>query len=211
MNKENEIPPLPLIVINNTECIVCRKKFKSCRGLFKHKSIVRKYNEIPTGQEKIPSFLINKFKENIVYLIHRRLGKKNIGLQTISMDCPVAIFKEIFKNYIHYYTKRTGALKCVFRGSTGYEELSGIFNDPNWWVKYHQQNQKTFIQLNSQNQEENPLNKLRLKKTTKKNPKYSYGEFIVEWRQKKDIDAKKNVCNGGFVYIHFFLSRRLFV
>src|SRR3954465_2859345 len=160
MNKENEIPPLPLIVINNTECIVCRKKFKSCRGLFKHKSIVRQYNEIPTGQEKIPSFLINEFKENIVYLIHRRLGKKNMGLQTISMDCPVAIFKEIFKNYIHYYTKRTGALKCVFRESTGYEELSEIFNDPNWWVKYHQQNQKTFIQLNSQNQEENPLNKL---------------------------------------------------
>jgi len=139
------------------------------------------------------------------------LEKKNIGLQTISMDCPVAIFKEIFKNYIHYYTKRTGALKCVFRGSSGYEELSGIFNDPNWWVKYHQQNQKTFIQLNNQNQEENPLNKLRLKKTTKKNPKYCFGEFIVEWKQKKDIDAKKNVCNGGFVYIHFFVSRRLCV
>ncbi|PKY50957.1 hypothetical protein RhiirA4_467740 [Rhizophagus irregularis] len=108
MNKENEIPPsLPFIVINNTECI------------------------IPVGQEKIPGFLINKFKENIIYLIHRCLGKKNTGLQTVSIDCPVDLFKEIFKNYIHYYTKRTGALKCVFRGSTGYQELSSIFNDPN--------------------------------------------------------------------------------
>ncbi|CAG8712029.1 uncharacterized protein OCT59_018183 [Rhizophagus irregularis] len=205
MNKENEIPPLPFIIINNTECIICKKIFKSSRGLFQHKNIIRKYNKIPAGQEKIPSFLINKFKENIVYLIHRRLGKKNTGLQTVSMDCPVDLFKEIFKNYIHYYTKRTGALKCVFRGSTGYQELSSIFDDSNWGVKYYQQNQKTVVQLNDQNQEENPLNKLRLKKAIK-NPKYSYGELIVEWKQKKDIDAKQNVRNGGFVYIHFFVS-----
>ncbi|CAG8766715.1 225_t:CDS:1, partial [Rhizophagus irregularis] len=194
MNKEDEIPPLPFIIINNTECIVCKKSFKSSRGLFQHKNIIRKYNEIPARQEKIPSFLINKFKENIVYLIHRRLGKKNTGLQTVSMDCPVDLFKEIFKNYIHYYTKRTGALKCVFRGSTGYQELSNIFDDSNWGVKYYQQNQKTFVQLSSQNQEESPLSKLRLKKAIK-NPKYSYGELIVEWKQKKDIDAKKNVHN----------------
>ncbi|CAB5311043.1 unnamed protein product [Rhizophagus irregularis] len=95
MNNEDEIPPLPFIIINNTECIVCKKSFKSSRGLFQHKNIIRKYNEIPARQEKIPSFLINKFKENIVYLIHRRLGKKNTGLQTVSMDCPVDLFKEI--------------------------------------------------------------------------------------------------------------------
>ncbi|GES86599.1 hypothetical protein GLOIN_2v1809092 [Rhizophagus clarus] len=210
MNKERELPPLPFIIINNTECFVCKKNFKSIRGFFQHKSIIRKYNKIPEGQEKIPSFLINKFKETIVYLIHRRLGKKNTGLQTVSIDCPVDLFKKIFENYIHYYTKKTGALKCVFRGSTGYQELSSILNNPNWGVKYHQQNQKTFVQLSNQNQEENPPNKLRLKKATK-NPKYSYGEVIIKWKGKKDIDAKKNVCNGGFVYIHFFVSRGLFV
>ncbi|GES83549.1 hypothetical protein GLOIN_2v1783866 [Rhizophagus clarus] len=166
MNKERELPPLPFIIINNTECFVCKKNFKSIRGFFQHKSIIRKYNKIPEEQEKIPSFLINKFKETIVYLIHRRLGKKNTGLQTVSMDCPVDLFKKIFENYIHYYTKKTGALKCVFRGSTG-----------------------------DQNQEENSLNKLRLKKATK-NLKYSYGEVIIKWKGKKDIDAKKNVCNG---------------
>ncbi|GES88524.1 hypothetical protein GLOIN_2v1783866 [Rhizophagus clarus] len=157
MNKERELPPLPFIIINNTECFVCKKNFKSIRGFFQHKSIIRKYNKIPEGQEKIPSFLINKFKETIVYLIHRRLGKKN----------------------------------------TGYQKLSSILNNPNWGVKYHQQNQKTLVQLSDQNQEENPLNKLRLKKATK-NPKYSYGEVIIKWKGKKDIDAKKNVCNGGF-------------
>ncbi|GES96421.1 hypothetical protein GLOIN_2v1783866 [Rhizophagus clarus] len=181
MNKDNELPSLPIIIINNIECIVCKKKFKSSRGFFKHKSIIRKYNKIPAGQERIPSFLINKFKENIVYLIHRRLGKKNTGLQSVSMDCPVDLFKEIFKSYIHYYKKSTGVLKYIFRGSIGYQELSSIFNDSNWGVKYYQQNQKTFVQLSGQNQEENPLDKLRLKKATK-NPKYSYGELTVEWK-----------------------------
>src|SRR6266487_5033951 len=79
MNKENEIflpGPEPFIFINNTECIICKKHFKSSCGLFRHKSIVRKYSEIPVDQEKIPNFLINKFKENIVYLIHRHLNKK---------------------------------------------------------------------------------------------------------------------------------------
>ncbi|GES82307.1 hypothetical protein GLOIN_2v1809092 [Rhizophagus clarus] len=91
-----------------------------------------------------------------------------------------------------------------------YQELSSIFNDSNWGVKYYQQNQKTFVQLSGQNQEENPLDKLRLKKATK-NSKYSYGELTVEWKQKKDIDDKKNIRNGGFVYIHFFVSRELFI
>ncbi|GES80500.1 hypothetical protein GLOIN_2v1783866 [Rhizophagus clarus] len=80
-----------------------------------------------------------------------------------------------------------------------YQELSSILNNPNWGVKYHQQNQKTFVQLSDQNQEENTLNKLRLKKATK-NPKYSYGEVIIKWKGKKDIDAKKKCfVLGGMV------------
>ena len=83
MDKENEISPPSSP--NNTECTICKKHFKSNCGLSRHKSIVRKYNETPASQEKIPNFLINKFKENIVYLIHRRLSKnsKNTGLQTV--------------------------------------------------------------------------------------------------------------------------------
>ena len=129
---------------NNTECTICKKHFKSSRGLSQHKAIVRKYNETPAGQEKIPNFLINKFKENIVYLIHRRLCKnsKNTGLQTVFMACPVELFKVIFKNYIHYYTKRTGALKCVFRDFTGYQELAGVFNNSNWELNTTHKNNK---------------------------------------------------------------------
>ncbi|GBB84591.1 hypothetical protein RclHR1_11160007 [Rhizophagus clarus] len=203
----------PLVVIDNTKCRVCEKHFNSSRGLTRHMNMIRKYNEIPKGQEKIPEFLINKFKEDIVYLIHQRLGKnsRNTGLQSISMACPVSLYKVIFRSYIHYHTKKTGAFKCIFRGTTGYQELTSIFNNPNWGVKCHTQKQQTYVQLGPlcSKLQENPLLKLRkqLALNTRKNSrrsKYPYGEVIIEWKRKTDIDAKGNVCCGGFLYIHFF-------
>ena len=142
MNKENEISLSglePFIFINNTECIICKKHFKFSCSLFRHKSIVRKYSKIPVDQEKIPNFLINKFKENIVYLIHRRLNKKNNGLQTVFLACPVELFKNIFKNHIHFFTKKTGLLKFIFCGPTAYKKLADILNNSNWRVKHHPQ------------------------------------------------------------------------
>ena len=79
-------PPSPLPITNEFKCTVCKKQFKSKHGLSHHKSIVRKYNETPE-QEKIPDFLTDKFKEDIVYLIYQHLNKssKNVGLQEGSL------------------------------------------------------------------------------------------------------------------------------
>ena len=213
----NVTPPLtPLPTTNEFKCVVCEKQFTSSRSLSRHKNTIQKYNEI-FAEEKIPDFLVNKFKEDIIYLIHRRLNKnsKNVGLQTISITCPRSLFKAIFKDYIHYYIKRTGVLKCVFRGNNGYQDLANIFNNSNWGVKHHSQGQQTYIQLGSQLQEENPLIKLRqqkaaLTKIYSRKPRYPYGEVVIEWKQKKDTDAKGNVCQGGFIYVHFFVSKKLF-
>src|SRR6266498_2810335 len=78
--------PTPFLITNNLNCTVCKKQFKSKYDLSRHKSIVRKYNETPE-QEKIPDFLTDKFKEDIVYLIHQHLNKssKNVGLQEGSL------------------------------------------------------------------------------------------------------------------------------
>jgi hypothetical protein len=211
-------PPSPLPTTNEFKCTVCEKQFKSKRGLSRHKAIVRKYNET-SEQEKIPDFLTDKFKEDIVYLIHRHLNKssKNVGLQVVSMACPRSLFQEIFKNYIHYSIKRTGVLKCRFRGSTGYQELASILKNANWGVKCYLQGQQTYVQLSSHNQlqEENPLIKLRKQRAVLMNihprkPRYSYGEVTVEWKQKKDTNAEGNVCQGGFMIFHFFVSKKMF-
>ncbi|PKY58423.1 hypothetical protein RhiirA4_480328 [Rhizophagus irregularis] len=195
MNKENSTKALtnpslyPLVVIDNTKCRICEKHFNSSRGLTCHMNMIRKYNEIPKDKEKIPEFLINKFKEDIVYLIHQRLGKnsRNTGLQSISMACPVSLYKVIFRSYIHYHTKKTGAFKCIFRSTTGYQELmTSIFNNPNWGVKCHTQKQQTYVQLGPlcSKLQENPLLKLRkqLALNTRKNSrrsKYPYGEEFL--------------------------------
>ncbi|GBB86388.1 hypothetical protein RclHR1_12810004 [Rhizophagus clarus] len=114
-------PSSPLPITNKFKCMMCEKQFKLKRDLSHHKNIVRKYNET-TEQEKIPDFLTDKFKEDIVYLIHKHLNKslKNIDLQVISIACSRSLFQEIFKNYIHYSIKQTEVLKYIFRGSTGY-------------------------------------------------------------------------------------------
>jgi len=203
--------------IKNVKCTVCEKCFKSNRGLVRHMNMIRKYNEISEGQEKIPEFLINKFKEpySIVYFNTSTSlqNSKNIGLQSIFMACPVSLYKVIFKNNIHYYTKRTGVFKCVFRGTTGYQELTNIFNNQNWGVKCYPQKQQTYIQMTPLcNQlQESPLFKLRQQVALNtRRSRYPYGEVIIEWKQKKDTDAEGNICQGGFLYIHFFVSRKMF-
>ena len=63
--------------------------------------------------------------------------------------------------------------------------------------------------------EGNPLFKSRqqnavLMNLRSRKPRYSYGEVTVEWKQKKDIDAEGNVCQGGFMIFHFFVSMKMF-
>ena len=108
-------------------------------------------------------------------------------------------------------------MKCIFRDSTGYQELSNILKNANWGVKHYLQGQQTYVQLSSHNQlrEENPLFKSRqqnavLMNIRSRKPRYSYGEVTVEWKQTKDIDAEGNVCQGGFMIFHFFVSMKMF-
>ena len=123
------------------------------------------------------------------------------------------LFKNIFKNHIHFFTKKTGLLKCIFCDPTAYKELADILNNSNWEVKHHSQKQQTYVQLapSCSQIQENLLIKLCQQKAAKKRSRYSYGEVIIKWKQKKDTDAKGNVCESGFIYIHFFVSRKLFV
>jgi hypothetical protein len=41
-------------------------------------------------------------------------------------------------------------------------------------------------------------------------PRYSYGEITVEWKQEKDTDTEGNICQGGFMIFHFFVSKKMF-
>ncbi|CAG8571909.1 8702_t:CDS:2 [Racocetra fulgida] len=185
------------------KCSLCQKEFKTNRGLSKHNNTIRKLNELSKEQEKIPDLIVTKIKNDIVYLIHRRLDKnsKNTRLQAVSLTFS----------------------KCIFRGSTRYQELSKILNNTNWGIKYYSQNQKTYVQLVSPHnlsQEQHPLIQCAQEKATNitiknlkkqvRKPNYPCGDVIIEWRKKKECDAKKNICQAGFIYIHFFMAKKYF-
>ncbi|CAG8768062.1 13664_t:CDS:1, partial [Ambispora leptoticha] len=141
--------------------LTCQKEFETNCGFSQHNNTIHKLNKLSVEQKKIPVLIIVSIKGDIVYSIHRRLGKnsKNTGLQAVSLTCPESIFQVIFEGYIHCYNKQTGVSRCIFRGSTGYQELSNILNDANWGVKYYSQGQKTYVQLTPHviSQDQHPL------------------------------------------------------
>ncbi|CAG8605406.1 29218_t:CDS:2 [Gigaspora margarita] len=185
------------------KCLVCQKEFKTNRRFSRHNNTICKLNKLLVEQKKIPVSIIAKIKDDIVYSIYRRLGKnsKNTGLQAVSLTC---------------------VSRCIFRGSTRYQELSNILNDVNWRVKYYLQSQKNYVQLTPHDisQDQHPLIRcakeeaaITIVKNSKKQArklKYPHGEVIIEWREKKDIDSKKNICQAGFIYIHFFTAKKYF-
>ncbi|CAG8827593.1 30562_t:CDS:2 [Gigaspora margarita] len=188
------------------KCLICQKEFETNCRFLRYNNTICKLNKLLVEQKKIPVLIITKIKDDIVYSIHRRLGKnsENTGLQAVSLTCPESISR------------------CIFRSSTEYQELSNILNDVIWGVKYYLQSQKTYVQLTPHDisQDQHPLIR-RVKEEaaigTVKNSKkqvrklrYPHGEVIIEWREKKDIDSKKNICQTGFIYIHFFTGKKYF-
>ncbi|KAF0372999.1 hypothetical protein F8M41_013079 [Gigaspora margarita] len=188
------------------KCLVCQKEFKTNRGFSRHNNTIRKLNKLSLSK-----------------------NSKNTSFQAVSLTCPEvsltcseSIFQVNFEDYIHCYNKQTGVFRCIFCGSTRYQELSNILNDVNWGVKYHSQSQKTYVQLTPHDisQDQHPLIRCAKEEaaiTTVKNSKkqarklkYPCGVVIIEWREKKDIDSKKNICQAGFIYIHFFTAKKYF-
>lgn len=68
------LPPTPISPISPIEvfqCLICKKTFKSRRGLSQHEAIIRGYNVFRKDFYKLPKKFINEFKKTLVLLIHR--------------------------------------------------------------------------------------------------------------------------------------------
>jgi len=212
-------PPNTPSLTNTSEhkCNVCQKLFKSNAGLARHNSVIQKYNILRKGLPVVPKNITKLFKNDLIYFIHRRLpnGLKNSGKKIVSVPCSESQFYAIFKNHIHYYSKKSGVCRCWFRGKEGGEKLNKIFGRTDWGIKNYDQNQKTYVVLidnyNSLHQkaEVNPLALATAKKATmikskKSLTKCQYGDVTVEWKCRRDKEANGNICSAGFVYFHFY-------
>jgi len=203
------------------KCNVCQKLFKSNAGLARHNAVIRKYNILRKGLPVVPKNITKLFKNELIYFIHRRLpnGLKNSGKKIVSVPCSESQFHAIFKNHIHYYSKKSGVYRCCFRGKEGGEKLNKIFGRTDWGTKNYDQNQKTYVVLtdnyNSSHQkaELNPLALATAKKATsiikskKSLTKCQYGDVMVEWKCRRDKEANGNICSAGFVYFHFYTKQ----
>jgi hypothetical protein len=66
------ISPTNLSSVDTFQCSVCKKGFKTRKGLNQHKAIMRRYNIFRKDLYK-PKKFINEFKKILVFQIHRQL------------------------------------------------------------------------------------------------------------------------------------------
>ncbi|CAG8451304.1 25865_t:CDS:2 [Gigaspora rosea] len=93
--------------------------------------------------------------------------QKNTGLQAVFLPDQKVYFN-IFEGYIHCYNKRTGVSRCIFRGSTGYQELSFLM-----------------MLIGERAKEEAAIATVKNSKKQVRKLSYPREEVIIECREKK--------------------------
>ncbi|POG61462.1 hypothetical protein GLOIN_2v1486213 [Rhizophagus irregularis DAOM 181602=DAOM 197198] len=190
------LPPTPISPISFTEdilqCYICKKTFKSKRGLSQHKAIIRQYNSSRVGFYKLPKNFISEFKKTLVFLIHRQLPCHftKIGLKAVTVAC----------TEMHLW------------GPDASSKLAQVFGDTNWGTKFYHGNEVTSVVTNLDDidtEEENPLDRKRkFKIYSQRNSRYKRGQVIIEWKPRQEKDVKSNKCEGGFLHIHFWITKK---
>jgi hypothetical protein len=158
---------------------------------------------------KLPRKFINEFKKTLVLLIHRQLPCHftKTGLKAVAVACTESQFYATFGGHIHHFSNKSRVYKCIFRGS---DTLAQIFNNTNWGKKCYNGNEITSVvtNLDDVGMEENPLDKKRkFAIHSQKKSRYKRGEVIIEWKPRQEKDAKGNKCEGGFLHIHFWITK----
>ena len=212
------LPPTPISPISFTtdvlQCPICKKTYKSKRGLSQHEAIIRRYNSPRVGFYKLPKKFINEFKKTLVFLIHRQLPCHftKVGLKAVSVTCTESQFFATFGGNIHHYSNKTHVYKCIFRGPDASSKLAQVFGNTNWGTKFYHGNEVTSVVTNLDDidiEEENPLDRKRkFKIYSQKNSRYKRGEIIIEWKPRQEKDVKNNKCEGGFLYVHFWITKK---
>jgi hypothetical protein len=213
-----ELPPTPIspthLTANFLQCSICKKIFKSKRGLSQHQAIIRRYNLSHEGFYKLPKKFINEFKKTLVFLVHRQLPchYTKMGLKAITVACTKSQFFATFNGHIHHYSNKTCIYKCIFGGPDASSKLAQIFNNTNWGTKFYHGNEETSVLTNLDDmniEEESPLDRKRKSAVyTQKKSRYKRGEVVIEWKPRQEKDIKGNKCEGGFLYMHFWITKR---
>ncbi|RIB07707.1 hypothetical protein C2G38_2213621 [Gigaspora rosea] len=172
-------------------CEVCRKMFRTERGLNRHKKVVQKYNIRRDGLYTLPLEAIKQFKTYLIYIIRSKLKEhfKQSGKQTLSFPCLESLFFGVFEGYIHYFNCKNCSYKCFFQGPDAYSQLANILNNQDWGRKFFDDDHQTFALLFDAQAEK--------REQYKKKPRLP--KLTIEWKLKSQKDAKNNQALAGYI------------
>lgn len=204
---------------------MCHKQYKRQTALDNHIKNINEANNRKPGIYWLPPEATAEKKKEIVYEIKNKLRQhaKHTGSFRVRVNCTESEFFWIFNGNIHQYNPKTGSYKCIFRGEGAYDDLSQIFNDTNWGVKYFGYSQRTFVlthmapqdvddpdplqHSNNIETEMDPLQEFNLATYLNKKMKQKQIQVTVEWKKKTVSDARNIVNSIGHVLISFIVSR----
>ncbi|CAG8454091.1 12237_t:CDS:2 [Cetraspora pellucida] len=182
-------------------CSVCKKWFKTKRGLMRHNTIVRGYNQNPPGTYKLPLKASVELKKILVKHIQDRLKEHFTysGLQRVLIPCTLSQFYSIFKGYIHRRFSKSGRVRCLFQGENAYSLIGQILNDIQWGTKHFINNQRTYVTFRPPRE--------RAPRSKQKEVKPRITQVIVDWYQKAKTDTHEHITWSGYISFRFFVAR----
>ncbi|RGB22722.1 hypothetical protein C1646_730034 [Rhizophagus diaphanus] len=116
-------------------------------------------------------------------------------------------FYKLPKKFINEFKKTL----CIFGGPDSSSKLAQIFNNVNWGTKYYNESEmiSVVINLDDIDMEKNPLDRKRKYAiNSQKKSRYKRGEVVIEWKPRLEKNARGNKCEGGFLHVHFWITKK---
>jgi hypothetical protein len=174
-------------------CFICKKKYKTIKGLARHENAHHKhYNIIPSNLPTLPEYALQDFRETLVYSIQKQLPLhfSGTGKRLIKFPCSESQFVGIFGDHITRYSPSKKRYECVFQGKDSISILSEVFCDSQWNIRYYQSNQRVYVVLFDGSLISNEL--IKQKNTPK---------MIIKWWRESIIDNVGHKSVSGFISI----------
>ena len=202
-------------LIHQYLCTICNKKqYKTFQGLIRHENLAHaSYNQPPADVISLPAQHIEQFKKLLVNEIHKRLPLHytKSGKQLIKFPCTDSEFVAVFGKQLNRFSPAKRTYQCIFKGNEAEAMLGQLLGDEQWGTRYYEANQKSFIQLYTQESEiNNNSNQSCDISNINKMVTVVPPEMTVEWFQENIKDAKGHETSGGQLRIRFRLAQEHF-
>src|SRR6185369_17726239 len=201
-------------------CPLCtsKKTYKSHSGLQHHETLKHSnYNIPPSHILPVPEYELSHLKKVMIREVGKWLKNHNsaVGEQLFSIHCSEHAFVGIFGKYIEQYSPCGNFYQCRFKETESYNKLAEILKDKQWGECDYGQGQISWVQLVSDNKEQDNQNCINqnnqyYENNRKKRAHKNQIELFIECKIKGFKDEAKHDCFAGNVSFHFVTNNAMF-